>query len=95
MKKRTLQQAFRVTALTSAGLLALSAPFNLQARAGAGVRDERQGRNDDQKGRRDDDDARRHRDSDEYVSSDRDREIIIVETHPRRSRRTAISRWAD
>src|SRR5262245_33250506 len=59
MKKGTLQQAFRVIALTSAALLALSAPFNLQARASAGTRDAHQRRNDDQKGRhhdRDDDD---------------------------------------
>src|SRR5262245_37286614 len=56
MKKGTLLRAFMATAVASAGLLALSAPFTLQARAGAGTRDERHRRDDDRKGRRDDDD---------------------------------------
>jgi YVTN family beta-propeller protein len=57
MKTRTLQQVFRAAALTSAALLALSAPFTLQAHAGAAARDETH--------RRDDDDRRRHRDRDD------------------------------
>jgi YVTN family beta-propeller protein len=67
MKKRTLQQAFKVTAFTSAALLALSAPFTLHARAGAGTRNESARRDADrQRGRGDNDDRSRHdRDDDD------------------------------
>src|SRR5262249_28233488 len=63
MKKGMLLRAFRVTALTSAALLALSAPFTLQARARARA---------DQRQKHDDDDDRRHRDRDD----DDDRDFI-------------------
>ena len=66
MKMRTLQQAFKVTAFTSAALLALSAPFTLHARAGAGARNESLRRDADKRGRDDKDDRRRHdRDDDD------------------------------
>jgi YVTN family beta-propeller protein len=59
MKKRTLQHAFRVTALTSAALLALSAPFALHARARAGTRTDHQ--------RRDDNGQHHERDDENFV----------------------------
>ena len=55
MNKRSIQHLLRVTALTSAALLALSAPFDLQARHDG----DHQDRRDDRQRRDDDDDDNR------------------------------------
>jgi YVTN family beta-propeller protein len=47
MKKASLQQAFRLTALVTAASLVLSASFSVRVRAGAGVRDTRDRDDDD------------------------------------------------